>query len=595
MSFGSYAKQMEELDSKFNDVRANTRTTFLTEVEIADRKTAELTAEVAGMVSAPTSAKGSAQGVRRTVQRCADQELPLYDPLEPGEPPPLPAQAAPVREIVSTVVDTIPFSTEKGKALWGKRVHSQESTDVVQDVFWWWFSKKYKPNAELQYQLYDRAADNFSMLFINTPEAHKDAFFTKYHGFLAQSVFAVCWTAFPESREDFENDDFKSELCCLAAEWTTGRRLNGPAQDRSLWDKNRMLRPQTLGRESEADRHKREVRLRYLKQICQHNGVSVQKPDSGDVPPSVEGQRGSSVHSKECTHLVCAPNCPGLKSSAKPGGKKKRGSHLLADSAKSPTQSSPKAQSASKQLSALKHFESMDSANGLAFGSAEVGAEEDASVRAGEEQRVKVSELEREKKIDVYGNSPLIQHFLMTHGCNPRSKWKAGKVDFAAYYAAAPSSLMSDEAVTVSAQLVAKYMELDQCTTKLWGEVRSARKELDAVKRKLEHHRDAVLRDEALSHELSSRIVSKVAQRDQQHRKQSESSQPFSSPTPAPSSKLAADKTTATGTTGESVGVSASAHGHPHASGGAHRAERSRRSADEVIGMKSPETIEVPS
>lgn len=90
----------------------------------------------------------------------------------------------------------------------------------------------------------------------------------------------------------------------------------------------------------------------------------------------------------------------------------------------------------------------------------------------------------------------------MTHGCNPRSKWKArapsssvvrllsssqyllepcssevrsaqrwcvqrvrgadvntalssltflqaGKVDFAAYYAAAPSSLMSDEAVTV--------------------------------------------------------------------------------------------------------------------------------------------------
>ena len=40
------------------------------------------------------------------MQRCADQELPLYDPLEPGEPPPLPAQAAPVREIVSTVVDT---------------------------------------------------------------------------------------------------------------------------------------------------------------------------------------------------------------------------------------------------------------------------------------------------------------------------------------------------------------------------------------------------------------------------------------------------------------------------------------------------------
>ena len=57
-----------------------------------------------------------------------------------------------------------------------------------------------------------------------------------------------------------------------------------------------------------------QVRLRYLKQICQHNGVSVQKPDSGDVPPSVEGQRGSSVctPSLRMAHptLYCLPCNP---------------------------------------------------------------------------------------------------------------------------------------------------------------------------------------------------------------------------------------------------------------------------------------------
>jgi hypothetical protein len=87
------------------------------------------------------------------------------------------------------------------------------------------------PSAQHQYQLFDRAADNFAMLFMNIPDKQKDAFFENYHDALAQSIFAVWWTAFPKSRFKFEKPAFRAHICGMIAEWTTGEPHRHPRRD----------------------------------------------------------------------------------------------------------------------------------------------------------------------------------------------------------------------------------------------------------------------------------------------------------------------------------------------------------------------------
>jgi hypothetical protein len=127
----------------------------------------------------------------------------------------------------------------------------------------------------MKYQLFDRAADNFAMLFMKVPDRRKDAFFENYHGALAQAVYAGFWTAFPKSQKmpgdvgvAFDDPSFKQELCTLVSLWTTGRQNTAATNlgDES-WDQNRLLKPESLGKETAEDKRKREVHQRYVERF----------------------------------------------------------------------------------------------------------------------------------------------------------------------------------------------------------------------------------------------------------------------------------------------------------------------------------------
>lgn len=133
------------------------------------------------------------------------------------------------------------------------------------------------------------------------------------------------------------------------------------------------------------------------------------------------------------------------------------------------------------------------------------------------EEEVEPDEVVEVDGVDVYANSPFIKHFLLTHNCNPTSAMKESRIDFAAYYAAMPnSSLLAGESVRMNDELMAHYQRLADKTS---NHVRLKRKETKAIKATLEKFRDQVLQT-GVAHEYSSRIVSIVAQRELQRKKQ---------------------------------------------------------------------------
>ena len=126
-----------------------------------------------------------------------------------------------------------------------------------------------------------------------------------------------------------------------------------------------------------------------------------------------------------------------------------------------------------------------------------------------------VGPVERDTYIDIYGNSPFMQHFLLTHNCFPPSSQKSSRINFAAYYAAMPNSaILASDSVQINDALIDKYNELADKTGK---HITVSRKYAKDVKAKLVAHRDQALATSA--HDYSSRIVSIVAQREQQQRK----------------------------------------------------------------------------
>ena len=124
--------------------------------------------------------------------------------------------------------------------------------------------------------------------------------------------------------------------------------------------------------------------------------------------------------------------------------------------------------------------------------------------------------IQRDTCIDIYGNSPFMQHFLLTHNCFPPSAQKSARINFAAYYAALPNSaVLASDSVQINDALLQKYSELANKTSK---HIAGTRKYAKEVREKLQEHRDSVLQPTA-AHDFSSRIVSIVAQREQQQRK----------------------------------------------------------------------------
>eukprot|EP01043_Picozoa_sp_COSAG02_P026332 COSAG02_NODE_1515_length_12187_cov_37.042025_4_plen_592_part_00 len=413
------------------------------------------------------------------IERIEQQGVPPE--LEPGYVGALPVFGlpgpTPEATIMQAAADTIfddpshPHrDNERKRAWWASHFLSEESVAVVQDSFWWFFvgqkeqdqrplggwERGQNPYPHQRYQLFDRAADNFALLFMRIQDSKKDDFFANYHDALAQSIFSAWWTAFPKSRHKFDKPAFRQNICSMVAEWTTGRRAFGLTIDSEAWSTNKLLRPENLDKETAEDEKNRRTHQRYVDIIM---GGKASKAPGGAKPGTAVAGAGRSTGRGE-RHAMFA--------------------------------------------------------TGASFESTRHGGGAEVMERD-EEDEIAAEEVVEVDGVDVYANSPFIKHFLLTHNCNPTSAMKESRIDFAAYYAAMPnSSILAGESVRINEELIAHYQRLADKTNK---HVRLKRKETKAIKVTLDKFRDQVLQT-GVAHEYSSRIVSIVAQRELQRKKQ---------------------------------------------------------------------------
>ncbi len=469
---------MEPLDSL-----ANASDDVLAAREKLDRGASAFITELAGqdeteLRDTSPSLLGTTQSLA-PIERIEQQGVPPE--LEPGYVGALPVFGlpgpTPEATIMQAAADTIfddpshPHrDNERKRAWWTSHFLSEESVAVVQDSFWWFFvgqkeqdqrppggwERGQNPYPHQRYQLFDRAADNFALLFMRIQDSKKDDFFANYHDALAQSIFSAWWTAFPKSRHKFDKPAFRQNICSMVAEWTTGRRAFGLTIDSEAWSTNKLLRPENLDKETAEDEKNRRTHQRYVDIIM---GGKAGKAPAGAKPGTAVAGAGRSTGRGE-RHAMFATGAS--FESTRPGG----------------------------------------------------GAE---AMERDEEDEIAADEVVEVDGVDVYANSPFIKHFLLTHNCNPTSAMKESRIDFAAYYAAMPnSSILAGESVRINEELIAHYQRLADKTNK---HVRLKRKETKAIKVTLDKFRDQVLQT-GVAHEYSSRIVSIVAQRELQRKKQ---------------------------------------------------------------------------
>lgn len=120
---------------------------------------------------------------------------------------------------------------------WKQFFFSPESQDIVQDLFWWFFLKRFqKPPQEsetfmferaLQEQttaLFNRVAHTYTRLLNFTFRyTNREKLLLQYPNAVAQAVYAAYCHAFPASWRRY-NDSFKTEVLETVCLWMTGTR-----------------------------------------------------------------------------------------------------------------------------------------------------------------------------------------------------------------------------------------------------------------------------------------------------------------------------------------------------------------------------------
>ena len=143
----------------------------------------------------------------------------LFPGFDAWELTPLPRQIE-APHILNKVTQGLDFDSSWAK-VWKKCFLSQGSVALLQDIFWWVLMECFIPNRREQDRLYNRIADSYVSLFMNIPEKHKDFILKHYPSALAQSLYSTFCSIYINSLKHFD-DDFKTFLCNLTAEWICG-------------------------------------------------------------------------------------------------------------------------------------------------------------------------------------------------------------------------------------------------------------------------------------------------------------------------------------------------------------------------------------
>ena len=132
-------------------------------------------------------------------------------------------------DLIKRVSDQWKFVPAKDHAVWSQCLASKEAQNLVKDLFWWFFCERFQAGVKAAEQevMFKRMACNFVRLLTRVPQAYKDKFFDRFHIIMSNGVFAAYRVALPESEAKFD-EGFRSELCRLAAYWTTGADI-GPS------------------------------------------------------------------------------------------------------------------------------------------------------------------------------------------------------------------------------------------------------------------------------------------------------------------------------------------------------------------------------
>ncbi|XP_067830358.1 protein FAM227A-like [Heptranchias perlo] len=98
--------------------------------------------------------------------------------------------------------------------------------DILLDTFWWFFLNTYQTNFTVQCQLFDRISKNYVQLIMECKSWHYgDQFLQELSSSLSQSVYSSFCCSFPQSWIQFDNNDFKSQVCNIVYQWIGGKEL----------------------------------------------------------------------------------------------------------------------------------------------------------------------------------------------------------------------------------------------------------------------------------------------------------------------------------------------------------------------------------
>jgi hypothetical protein len=192
--------------------------TFLTGVEV-------------GAAATEASSKPLPRNTGQVLHRDAKsiEQLQMPQPFPGTEALELPGKLS-ANDLIKRVSDG--FALGGQSELWKQCLASKEAQNLVKDFFWWFYCERYKSGMKTEDQeaIFKRMASSFARLTTLIPPDRpneKDKFFKHFHTIMAHSVLIAYRVALPQSEPHFD-EKFRSDLCRLAAYWTTGADI-GPA------------------------------------------------------------------------------------------------------------------------------------------------------------------------------------------------------------------------------------------------------------------------------------------------------------------------------------------------------------------------------